>query len=323
MYVPSTAVPCRDPDHRSPLRLGLWLFSTLLVLGPFPANPSAAEPLTPALKVLETEATIEVQRGSALVLRYWKQPPPAAADHPPALARSGYIHPLVTPSGRVVSDDLSPHHPHQHGLFFAWTKAEYQGHDVEFWNEPLQKGKIRYLKTIGLSNEADRVGFEVLHSFDDLTAPAGPQAVLIESWKVVVRQRENRYEIELESRQKCATDQPLKILQYHYGGMAFRGSAQWLDTTDLRIRTSQGLGRQAGNHTRPDWVIMSGLVDGAACGVKITPDVKNFRHPQWVRLHPSLPYFVFSPMVEEPFEIRPGSEYVSRFKMDVFDGAGD
>ena len=279
-----------------------------------------AEENVPVWRAVESDQAIEVRYGEALVLRYAKQPPTEAANHPPALARSGFIHPLLTPSGRVVTDDLSENHPHQHGLFFAWTKTAYEGQEVEFWNEMLGKGKIRYVKTITLVNEKDHAGFVVLHAFDDLTGPAGPRTVLFETWRLVVRQRENRYELNLESRQRCATDRPLQIKQYHYGGMAFRGSSQWLQGSGQLMRTSQGLGRQAGNHTRPDWVEISGLIDGAECGVRIRPDSRNFRHPQWVRLHPSLPYFVFSPMVEEPFEIRPGTEYVSRFQIDVFDG---
>jgi len=284
---------------------------------------AAEDPPARRLEAVELGDSIEIRRGPALVLRYRKRPPAEAANQHPALARSGYIHPLLTPAGRVVSDDLSPHHPHQHGLFFAWTKTEFDGREVEFWNEKLEKGKIRYLRTVGLLNEPDRAGFEVEHAFDDLTAPGGPRPVLLETWRLVVRHRKDHYDIDFESRQRCAGELPLRIDRYHYGGMAFRGSGQWLDAGDELIRTSQGLGREEGNHTRPDWVRISGPVAGGQCGVKITPHAENFRHPQWVRLHPGLPYFVFSPMVEEPFEIRPGTEYVSRFQIDVFDGPGD
>jgi len=275
-----------------------------------------------ALQVHEDASGIEIRRGEALVLRYHKQPPPEAAGHPPFLARSGYLHPVLTPSGKVVTGDLSPEHPHQHGVFFAWTKTRFEGREPEFWNEHAGTGKIRHLRTIRLlESDADGgAGFEVEHRFDDLSAPDPPRAALTERWHVLARHQGNRYVIELESRQRCAGDAPVEIRKYHYGGMAFRGSSRWLAAGDDLMRTSAGHGRAAGNHTRPDWVTMSGEIDGAACGVRITPDPGNFRHPQWVRLHPSLPYFVFSPMVEEPFVMAPGNEYVSRFRIEVFDG---
>mgnify|MGYP002879245777 FL=1 len=49
----------------------------------------------------------------------------------------------------------------------------------------------------------------------------------------------------------------------------------------------------------------------------------NFRYPQWVRLHPSMPYFVYAPMVKEPFSIEPGKPYVSKFRYLTFDGKPD
>ena len=49
----------------------------------------------------------------------------------------------------------------------------------------------------------------------------------------------------------------------------------------------------------------------------------NFRFPQWVRLHPTMPYFVYAPMVEEPFDISPGKPYVSKFRYVTFDGEPD
>ncbi len=55
-------------------------------------------------------------------------------------------------------------------------------------------------------------------------------------------------------------------------------------------------------------------------GLVAIPGPENFRAPQWVRLHPSKPYFVFAPMVEESFQIRPGQPYESRFRFVLFDG---
>jgi hypothetical protein len=42
-----------------------------------------------------------------------------------------------------------------------------------------------------------------------------------------------------------------------------------------------------------------------------------------VRLHPDKPYFVFTPSVLGAFEIKPGDEYVSRYRYVVHDGPPD
>lgn len=144
--------------------------------------------------------------------------------------------------------------------------------------------------------------------------------MLDETWKVRVSLVDGRYRIDLHSSQQCVGTKPLVIEKYHYGGMAIRGNAAWLDEVPDRIVTNEGKDRVAGNHTRPKWVKMSGQLEGDACGIIAIPHPENFRAPQWVRLHPSKPYFVFSPMVEEPFTIEPGKAYESRFRYLVFDG---
>ena len=68
---------------------------------------------------------------------------------------------------------------------------------------------------------------------------------------------------------------------------------------------------------------MHGPVDGRQCGVVVMNHPDNFRFPQWVRLHPKMPYFVFAPMVEEPFMIEPGKPYVSKFRYLTYDGTPD
>ncbi|MDF1824438.1 MAG: PmoA family protein [Verrucomicrobiales bacterium] len=271
------------------------------------------------LLVRETDAAITVLNGRSTVLVYNKAPTADTEENDPVYTRSGYIHPVFTPSGKQVTDDFAPDHPHQHGLFFAWTRTSFEGRSPEFWNQKKMAGGISYAETVELIEEDDHVGFEVRHRWDDLTAPIEPKAVLTEKWEVLVRKAEKAYVIDLVSRQSLAGERPLVIEKYHYGGMAIRGSRAWMGEDDLLMRTNEGLGRIRGNHTRPESVVMSGLIDGSPCGILAIQDPSNFRYPQWVRLHPAKPYFVFSPMVEEPFTIEPGEAYVSKYRYVIFD----
>jgi hypothetical protein len=273
-----------------------------------------------ALRCLENESSIEIRHGENLVLRYNKVPTADAAKNEAVYSRTGYIHPLCTPSGKVITGDYAPDHPHQHGLFFAWTKTAFEGRAPEFWNQKLAAGTVSYVKTLQVISTPEEAGFDVEHRFDDLTAGEAPKPALLETWRVRVRVVEGRFVIDLSSSQRTAGESLLTIEKYHYGGMAIRGNAAWLDEEPGRIVTSEGHDRVAGNHTRPTWIKMAGLLDGAPCGIVAIPHPENFRAPQWVRLHPSKPYFVFSPMVEEPFKIEPGKPYLSRFRFVVYDG---
>lgn len=273
------------------------------------------------LRCLESDAAIEVRNGGALVLRYHKQPTADAAKNDPLYSRTGYIHPLCTPSGKIVTGDYEPDHPHQHGLFFAWTKTAFDGRVPEFWNQKQGSGRISYVKTLAVRSDEAACGFDVAHRYEDLKAPGGAAPVIDETWEVRVALVEGRFLIDLRTVQRCAGEKPLTVERYHYGGMAIRGPSSWLGEEADRIVTSEGKSRVEGNHTRPAWVKLSGEIDGGACGVVAIPSPGNFRAPQWVRLHPSKPYFVFAPMVEESFQIRPGESYESRFRFVVFDGA--
>jgi len=281
----------------------------------------AAGPAFAQLRCVESKAAIEIHRGDKLVLRYNKAPTDEAAKNEPVYTRTGYIHPLCSPAGKVITGDFAPDHPHQHGLFFAWTKTTFGGRKPEFWNQKLESGRVSYVKTLAVVSQPDESGFDVEHLFEDISLKGRAAPVLRETWRVRVKVVDGRYHLDLTSQQRCATASPLTIEQYHYGGMAIRGSGEWMGTEDTLMLTSGGHGRIAGNHTRPEWVRMAGKVDGAPCGVVAFCHPGNFRAPQWVRTHPAKPYFVFTPMVEEPFVIKPGTAYESRYRFVVFDGA--
>src|SRR5262249_56290388 len=59
-----------------------------------------------------------------------------------AFKRAGYIHPVYSPSGRVVTDDYPSDHYHQHGIMFAWTKTEFEGRQPDFWNMGNGSGSV-------------------------------------------------------------------------------------------------------------------------------------------------------------------------------------
>jgi len=59
---------------------------------------------------------------------------------------------------------------------------------------------------------------------------------------------------------------------------------------------------------------MSGIIDGEQTSITVLNHPGNFRSPQTARIHPKMPYFVFSPMVEGPFSIQPGETYTSLYR---------
>ena len=265
----------------------------------------------------EKQDELSLVDGKRVVMTYNARRVPSPDSTAPWYGRSGFIHPVYTPSGRIVTAAFPKDHMHQHGLMFAWTSSEFEGRPVDFWNSAARQGRVRHVETVRAGNDAFQVRLEHI---DDTTPE--PTAVLNETWEVKRVPHPSMHVFELVSTQTCASDSPLVIRQYHYGAMCVRGPEAWLNKRATMV-TSEGQDREDGNHSRPNWVAMYSEIDGQQCGISTMSHPSNFRAPQPVRLHPSKPYFCFAPMVLGDFSIEPGKPYVSRFLFVAFDGAPD
>src|SRR6056297_1671009 len=153
--------------HRIPLLLAL----VAAILGS-PLTVMAAEPNDDA-------GTLTLYRGEAPLLQYnarYIESPKADA---PWYGRSGFIHPVYTPSGRIVTDGFPSDHLHQHGVMFAWTSARIDGRRVDFWNSSSQTGRVEHADTLKADEDALAVK---LHHIDDTDQP--PRVVLHETWQI-------------------------------------------------------------------------------------------------------------------------------------------
>lgn len=244
----------------------------------------------------------------------------------PEFRRGGYIHPLLTLSGRAVTDDYPPNHIHHHGVWWAWTKTEFQGREPDFWNMGQKKGRGEFVGIDHTWSGPVHSGFKARHRFVDLTAPT-PVTALNDEWEVRIYPAtadDKLWMFDLVSTQTTATEAPLKLPEYHYGGLGFRGNWAWNGKDKCFFLTSEGeTDREKGNFTRGRWCAIWGNVDGQPAGVTILGSPQNFGAPQPMRLHPSEPFFCYAPQQLGPMEIVPGKPYVSRYRFLVHDGPPD
>ena len=245
--------------------------------------------------------------------------PPEGID--PVYARSGHIHPLFTPTGEELTSEFPADHAHQHAVFHAWVNTTFSGRKTDFWNQAGRTGHIEHVAVHEVSSGPVFGQFQVELRHSALNADGTVTPVLKELLTVRAWKQPERFVVDLETRQICVADSPLTINEYHYGGMAIRGRDNWLQNPESDFLTSEGNNRTNGNHTRPDWVAMFGPADGTPIHVAILDHPGNFRFPQPVRLHPSKPYFVFTPPQLGSFEIKPGEEYAARYRYLLADGA--
>jgi len=265
---------------------------------------------------------VTIRIGDASVLQYNIAHVEPLAEIDARYGRSGHIHPAWTPAGAVVTDEFPPDHAHQSGLYLAFVKTEFEGRTPDFWNLLGGTGRVNSKGVTRMAAGPVFGEFTTAQEHVDQSAPDGKVA-LTETWNVRVWNvggTETGYWIcDLTSRITCATDSPLRLPEYHYGGMALRGAREWTPQ-NVTIVTSEAHDRVSGNHTRPWWCDMGGTVSGAKAGLLFATHPDNFRAPEPLRIHPTMPYMVYAPSFLGDWEIAPDAPHVSRYRFVFHDG---
>ncbi|KAA5545290.1 hypothetical protein FYK55_06440 [Roseiconus nitratireducens] len=352
-------IPARTFHPFTVLITLLWLWVHLLVgaeglaqttdavPGNAEANAAGAAVDSPGFQIDRTAEHLTVRFGESPVLRYNIVPPPAPDQAREIYERSGYIHPIFTPAGKLLTGDFAADHPHQHGLFAAWTQTTFRGKTVDFWNQQKGSGIVLHDRVISTDSQPDQAQFQVAVRHCALDKEGSSTPILDDVWTVRVgadvrEGQATEYRIEFSIAQTNVTEAPLQIEEYHYGGIGFRGNNDWyseagakaltkfarseradprppLSVTRHRFLTSEGADRFGGNHTRPEWTELFGLVGDGLAAVRVSGSPDNADHPHPVRLHPTKPYFSISPCYLGAFQIAPGETYRASYQFVVTD----
>lgn len=281
----------------------------------------------PACTVESALGSLRLSRGSHPALEYvlgsGRLPRP---EIPEVYRRGGYLHPVRTPSGRIVTDDYPANHLHHHGFWWAWTKTEFEGRKPDFWNMGQGSGRVDFERLAGTAGGPVFAGFTSIHRFTDLSVQP-PKMAIEETWTVrlyAVGAADGFFLFDLESSQRAVGGAALGLPKYHYGGLGYRGPWGWNGRGNLQYRDSNGVtDRLAANETRVRWAWMGGEVEGRLAGVAVLGHPDNFRAPQPIRVHPDEPYHSLAPSQLGPWSIEPGTAYVSKYRMVTFDGQPD
>ena len=264
----------------------------------------------------ETGQTVELKWGTLPLVTYWKSPGILPAGVDAIYEREAYLHPVRALTGETVTGDFPADHPHQRGLFFAWTNTVFNEDPADF--SDLKKGtaSIEHRKVLEIDESGGAFRVEHAHV-------AGDRVALIEEWEVSgkIIEAGKSWALDITSKQRLAGPHHLDLLKDSYGGMSFRGSDQWI--AGCKVLTSSGDDRSTAGDTQPVWVSMSGTVDGKIVTVIGMGSPNNPRYVQPVGVHPEVPYFCFSPSIAGAFAIKRNETYVSRYRYIIVSGAAD
>ena len=290
-------------------------------------NPSARAQ-TPLIKAVLESGALTLKAENRELLRYHSEPvyPPKGID--PVFTRSAFIHPLWSPHGQVLTRIHAPDHYHHFGLWNPWTHVLFEGDTVDFWNLNAKQGTVRFAGFISTTTGNVFGEYAALHEHVVFPKNGKEKIAIREAQTVRVyapRQRADYYIADITAQLNCA-ENPVRLLEYRYGGLGWRATEQWTKDNS-RVLSSDGKTRKDADGSKARWCIVEGLVDGENAGAVMMSHPVNYNHPEPLRIWPENSngnrgdmFANFSPTKDMDWLLEPGKNYLLRYRLIVFNG---
>lgn len=273
------------------------------------------------VSLVDSEKDIVILRGNRDILTYHKSEvaPPEGAKK--AYRRSGFIHPLKSPKGGIVTGIHPGDHLHHLGLWHAWVKSKHGKDQPDFWNLGKESGKVRFLKLLN----KNATGFTVVQEQVAFKGSKREETVILkEALSISVRTTNEANIIDYHLTQKNVSSEKLELPIYRYGGpLAYRGPHSW-NSKNSNYLTSAGKMRRDSHATRANWCAIFGPTEKGDATITMMGHPKNFDSPQRLRTWPDGKVFLcWTPIQEKPLVILPDQLLTWRYRIIVSDGKPD
>jgi len=279
-----------------------------------------------AVETPQKDGTLTIRSGNRDLLRYQFEMvyPPAGVDS--AFKRNAFIHPLWSPHGQVLTRIQPPDHYHHYGIWNPWTHVLYKNDTVDFWNIGGKKGTVRFAGFTTVNSGPVFGQFEARHDHVVFKKDGEEEVAIKELQSVTVYHPTSDYYIaDIDIQLSCATDSPVKLLEYRYGGLGWRTTEKW-DRYNSEAITSAGKTRKDADGSKATWCIVQGEIDNDYAGVVMMSHPANYNHPEPLRIWPENQYnrgdmFAnFSPTKDKDWLLEPGKTYTLKYRLLVFNG---
>ncbi len=251
----------------------------------------------------------------------------------PIYQRSGFIHPLTSPGGEVLTRIQPPDHNHHYGIWGPWTKTHIDGREVDFWNLIKGEGTVKFVDFLSETEGAIYTGFEVLQQHIDFGAKGKDQIAMneildVRAWNVGEKVRVVDYTTSLNSPLKNG----IMLDAYRYGGgIGFRATEKW-NKDNCTVLTSDNKTRIDADGSYARWCIVEGesATKEGRSGILFLSHPANRMHPEPMRVWPldanngrGDMYFEFVPIRHDDWKLEPKQNYTLKYRMIIFDGKID
>ena len=250
--------------------------------------------------------------------------PPTGIDT--AFKRSAFIHPLWTPTGKVLTRIQAPDHYHHYGIWNPWTQVLFEGDTVDFWNVKGRQGTVRFGKFVSVTGGPVYAEYQALH--EHVAFKKGKEKVALNELQTVrvYRPEDNadNFIVDITIQLNCASASPFKILEYRYAGLGWRATEKW-KKDNSEVLTSEGQTRKGADGTTARWAIIQGALDNEYGGAVMMSYPSNYNHPEPLRIWPENSnggemFGMFAPTKTKDWLLVPGKTYVLKYRFNVFNG---
>jgi hypothetical protein len=289
----------------------------------------------------EKDGALIIGTGTRNLLSYFHKTvyPPAGIDT--NYKRSGFIHPLWTPHGQVLTNIQPKDHYHHYGIWNPWTHTVFEKDTVDFWNIKGRKGTVRFAKFISQTHGPVYSEFEVLHEHvvfkkdarpDDPFGRGTEKIALNELQTVRVynpQGEKDYYIVDFTSQLSCATESPLLIVAYRYAGFGWRATEEWTKE-NCEVFTSEGTNRMNTDGKKARWIAAQGTLGNDYGGLVMMSHPANYNHPEPLRIWDEKAnggrgdFFAnFATTKDKDWLLEPGKTYTLKYRLVVFNGKFD
>ena len=313
-------------EHENGRKLVWMLDQKKKGLRTFKLLERGAAPFAPVITSQVSDGGIVLANAERPLLRYnfaTMMPPEGVSE---VFKRSGFIHPFWSPAGKELTRIQAPDHYHHYGLWNPWTRVEYKGKSIDFWNLGEKQGTVRYANTISRISGPVFGSFKVLHEHV-VFHQDGEEVAINEVQGVKIFQQEEEKDVyiaDISINLNAATDHEVILKEYRYGGLGWRATEKW-HRDNSEIITSEGLSRKEADGSLARWCIVQGDIDEGYASVVMMSFPTNYNHPEPLRIWPEDIYdrgdmFAnFSPTKNMDWKLEPGKNYVLNYRFFVSD----
>jgi hypothetical protein len=250
--------------------------------------------------------------------------PPPGIDT--AFKRSGFIHPVWTPTGKILTRIQPPDHYHHYGIWNPWTHVLFEGDTVDFWNIKERKGTVRFSSFVAVNEGPVYAEYQALHEHvafqKEREKIALNELQTVRVYKAEINQ--NNYIVDIIIQLSCASESPFHILEYRYAGLGWRATEKW-NKDNSYVLTSGGKDRKGADGTTAKWAIIQGALDSESGGAVMMSHPANYNHPEPLRIWPENSnggemFAMFAPTKTKDWALMPGKTYVLRYRFNIFSG---